>query len=249
MNDLAKIEIVEETGGPRTVMTPSRLPIGSVITPMVMLSRAIESGAGHDMIAKLMDLQERYDKDQARKAFNKAIAATKAEIPVIEKNRQGHTGKYADFAAYASIVDPIIAKHGLGYRFRTEQGDKIRVFCILFHEDGHSETNDLTGPADTSGFKNAIQSIGSTLSYLQRYTLIQALGLAAGNDDDGKAAGGNETVGDEQAEQITALALEVKADVPKLLAFFKAESISDIRARDFDRAIGMLNSKRAKSNG
>jgi hypothetical protein len=53
---------------------------------------------------------------------------------------------------------------------------------------GHSERTTLSATADTSGSKNSIQAIGSTVTYLQRYTLLAAVGLAAGGDDDGQAA-------------------------------------------------------------
>jgi hypothetical protein len=160
------------------------------MTPMDMLDRAVTQGASMEVLEKLMALQERWEANQARKSFNDAVAAAKAEIPVITKNREGHNSKrYADFAAYARVVDPILGKHGLGYRFRTVQDDRIHVTCILFHKAGHVEENTLAGPADATGSKNAIQAIGSTLTYLQRYSLTQALGLAATEDDDGKAAG------------------------------------------------------------
>jgi hypothetical protein len=158
------------------------------VTPMDMLNRAVSSGASLDMVEKLMTLQERWEGNQARKAFDEAIAAAKAQIPPIERNATGHNNKrYANFAAIATVVDPILSQHGLSYRFRTTQTDKISVTCILSHKAGHSEETTLAGPADSSGNKNAIQAIGSTLTYLQRYSLVQMLGLAAAADDDGKA--------------------------------------------------------------
>ena len=45
----------------------------------------------------------------------------------------------------------------------------------------------MSAPADSSGSKNPVQQIGSTMTYLQRYTLIGALGLTtADKDDDGR---------------------------------------------------------------
>jgi len=164
-------------------------PPSNTINPMQMVQQALASGAGIEVLTKLMDLQERWEKTQARKDFDEAIAAAKAQIKPVARNKKGHNDKrYADFAAYAREVDPILADHGLSYRFRTDQDDRIKVTCILSHKSGHSETNTLAGPADSSGSKNAIQAIGSTLTYLQRYTLTQALGLAASDDDDGRAA-------------------------------------------------------------
>lgn len=217
------------------------------VTPMDMLNRAVETGAGLEMVEKLMSLQERWETGQARKAFDRAIAAAKAKITPIQRNAKGHNDKrYADFAAIAKVVDPILSEHGLSYRFRTAQGDRISVTCILSHEDGHSEETTLTGPADTSGSKNAIQAIGSTLTYLQRYSLVQMLGLAASNDDDGKAGSDAGTISEDQAAELIALADEVGADKRAFCNYFKVEGIAMLPAKDFDRAKSALNKKRAK---
>lgn len=217
------------------------------VTPMDMLNRAVESGAGLDMVEKLMSLQERWETGQARKAFDRAIAAAKAKITPIQRNAKGHNDKrYADFAAIAKVVDPILSEHGLSYRFRTAQGDRISVTCILSHEDGHSEETTLSGPADASGSKNAIQAIGSTLTYLQRYSLVQMLGLAASNDDDGKAGATGGTISEDQAAELIALADEVGADKRAFCEYFRIDGIAMMPAKDFDRAKIALNKKRAK---
>jgi hypothetical protein len=217
------------------------------VTPMDMLSRAVESGAGLDMVEKLMGLQERWETGQARKAFDKAIAAAKAKITPIQRNAKGHNEKrYADFAAIAKVVDPILSEHGLSYRFRTAQTERISVTCILSHEDGHSEETTLSGPADASGSKNAIQAIGSTLTYLQRYSLVQMLGLAASADDDGKSADSGEAITLEQVEELVALADEVGADKEAFCRYFKVGGFADITTKDFPRAVAALNKKRAR---
>jgi len=234
---LEKVSVIppEEPAGP----APS-------VTPLDMLNRAVLAGADIAMIEKLMALHERWDAGQARKAFDEAVAAAKRDIPPITRNVQGHNAKrYADFAAIARVVDPIIGAHGLSYRFRTSQTDRISVTCILSHKAGHSEETTLSGPADTSGSKNAIQAIGSTLTYLQRYSLVQMLGLAAGNDDDGKAAGDGDTITDEQVTQLVDLADEVGADKIALCKYFNVESIAAITVKDFPRVVAALNKKRA----
>lgn len=219
----------------------------ATVTPMDMLNRAVQSGASLEMVEKLMTLQERWDSSQARKAFDKAIAAAKAKITPIQRNAKGHNDKrYADFAAIAKVVDPILSEHGLSYRFRTAQSDRISVTCILSHEAGHSEETTLTGPADTSGSKNAIQAIGSTLTYLQRYSLVQMLGLAASNDDDGKAAVDGGAISEDQAAELIALADEVGADKRAFCEYFKIDGIAMMPAKDFERAKIALNKKRAK---
>lgn len=216
----------------------------SVMTPMDMLNKAVAQGADINVLEKLMGLQERWEANQARKAFNEAMSAAKTEIPAIVRNRSGNNSKkYADFAAIAAVVDPILAKHGLSYRFRSVQDERINVTCVLSHKAGHSEETTLAGPADTSGNKNAVQAIGSTLMYLQRYSLVQALGLATSDDDDGRA-GGTNVITPEQAGDIHALIQETASDKVKFLDWLGVEAVEQIPATKLQVAVKALNDKR-----
>lgn len=164
--------------------------------PMEMLSRAVQSGASVETLEKLMALQERWEANNARKAFDAAMAAARQELPEIIKGRvvdftssKGRTHyRYEDLAIISETVSPILAKHGLSFRWRTSQeGDRVRVTCVVSHREGHSDETSLDAGQDHSGNKNPIQAIGSTVTYLQRYTLKAALGLAAGPDTDSVA--------------------------------------------------------------
>lgn len=218
------------------------------LTPMSMLDRAIASGAGIEVLEKLMGLQERWEKNESRKAFDEAVANAKAELKPVARTATGHNSKkYADFAAIASAVDPIITKHGLSYRFRSDQGDRISVTCILSHRAGHSETTTLSGPPDASGSKNAIQAIGSTLTYLQRYSLVQMLGLAAAEDDDGKAGAAGPRIAPAQVEEINELLTAKRADVAAFLKWAKVEKIEDMPAAHYDAALDAIAQYKPKA--
>lgn len=214
------------------------------VTPMEMLNNALTKGASVEMLEKLLTLQEKWESGQARRAFDAALSAAKAEIPVILKNASGHNNKrYADFAAIARVVDPIISKHGLSYRFRTRQDDRIHVTCVLSHEAGHSEENTLAGPADSSGSKNAIQAIGSTLTYLQRYSLTQALGLAASEDDDGRTANVRsiETITEAQVIKVRDALLSQERDERRFLEYIKFDRLEDITVDYYETALGIAS--------
>ncbi|MFA6984598.1 MAG: ERF family protein [Arenimonas sp.] len=212
------------------------------VTPMDMLNRAVSSGASLEMVEKLMTLQERWDASLARKQFDAAVSAAKAEIPAITRNATGHNSKrYADFAAIAKVVDPIIGKHGLSYRFRTTQNGTIAVTCILSHKAGHSEETTLCGPADKSGNKNDIQAIGSTLTYLQRYSLVQMLGLAAAADDDGKAAANVAAITQKQADDLRDIIDAKGKDRKAFLKWAKVDRIEDIPADCYEACVNAAN--------
>lgn len=225
------------------------------MTPMSMLDRAISSGASIEVLEKLMGLQERHEANQARKAFDNAMAAAKAEIPTITKNREvdftstkGRTHyRYEDLGEIARVVSPILAKHGLSYRYRMTSAvnEPVSVTCIVSHRDGHFEENTLCAGRDDTGGKNAIQQIGSTLTYLQRMTLKGALGIAVSNDDDGKGSEDSDTISMDQIQQLIALCEEVAADKEAFCKYFKVERIPEISTKDFPRAVAALNKKRA----
>ena len=220
---------------------PAQLP-ASPATPMELLSRALDRGANLEMVEKLMDLQERHEKNQARKAFDAAIAAAKSQIKPVAKNRTGHNNKrYADMAAFAKAVDPVLAAHGLSYRFRSDQANgSIHVTCILSHRDGHAEETTLASGADTSGGKNSIQAIGSALTYLSRYSLTMALGLAASEDDDGAGADAAEPISEEQLQDIRDKLASSGSDIERFCKYMGVEALPDIRKNDYPKALAAI---------
>jgi hypothetical protein len=230
---------------------------GGPLTPMDMLDRALANGASVEVMERLMGLQERWEKNQARKDFDEAMAAAKSEIPVIFKNREvdftsakGRTNyRHEDLAGIARTVDPILAKQGLSYRFRTSSlpNEPVTVTCIVSHRSGHSEENSLAAGRDDSGNKNSIQAVGSTITYLQRYTLKAALGLSASTDDDGKTVDAGEAISEQQVSTIQSLIVELAADIPRFCKYMKVDRIDEIPAKQYQRAIAALEAKRSKS--
>jgi hypothetical protein len=209
-----------------------------------------------EKLEKMLEMQERIDAMQARKAFDQAISAAKGEIPEITKNR--HVGfeaknggaktdyRHEDFAQIARAVDPILARHGLSYRYRTQQAEaRVTVTCILAHRDGHSEETTLTSNVDASGNKNPIQAVGSAITYLQRYTLKAALGLAVSNDDDGATSGnaaGADTITEEQFHTLKEL-MEQAGAGGQFLNLYGIDHIGELPAKMFGPAQYALNQK------
>jgi hypothetical protein len=184
---------------------PQSVP--GAVTPMQMLQIAVQQGADLDKLEKLMGLQERWEANEAKKAFVAAMAAFKADPPSILKSKQVNIPGAAKFAhaTLASVCDGVCAalsKHGLSHTWETSQQDgSITVTCVITHERGHSERTSLTARPDDSGRKNSIQQIASTVTYLERYTLMAATGLAAKDmDDDGRSAGRRDEGAEPDAE-------------------------------------------------
>lgn len=109
---------------------------------------------------------------------------------------------------------------------------------------GHSEETSLTASPDISGTKNAIQAIGSTISYLQRYTILALTGLATGDmDTDGKTV---EYISDKQVSILTDLINDTGADEAKFLAYMDIESMAKITTEQYSKAVAALRKKGAQ---
>jgi hypothetical protein len=166
------------------------------ITPMALIQQAQAGGSSIEQMQQLFDLQMRWEENEARKAYNDAIAKFKQEDIFIVKDATVHfqSSKGTTHYTHATLggvvgqVTPMMSKHGLSHSWNTQQnGGSISVTCKISHRLGHSESVTLFAGADNSGNKNSIQQIGSTVTYLQRYTLLSALGLAT-SDDDGQGS-------------------------------------------------------------
>ncbi len=167
----------------------------NTVTPMELLSAAVTQGADTSKLEKLMELQERWEANEARKAFVVAMAKFKENPPKIVKDKQvaflDVKYKHAELDQVSGKIGLALSLVGISHRWNVEQAaGAIRVTCILTHVQGHSESVTLEGVADQSGKKNAVQGIGSTVAYLERYTLLAATGLATGEDDNDGAGTG-----------------------------------------------------------
>jgi hypothetical protein len=140
-----------------------------------------------------MALQERWEANEARKAHAAAFSAFKADAVTIIKGTTIKDGplkgkKHADLFDVVSAVTPGLSKHGLSvsWKLTKDEKDWLEVTCYLKHVGGHVEFVSMGGAPDSGPGRNAIQARGSTKTYLERYTSLAILGMAASDaDDDG----------------------------------------------------------------
>ena len=245
-----------------TEAAPAAQPDAS--TPAGMIQMAVQQGADTDKLRELMNLKREWEADEARKAYVAAMAHFRATCPMPKKDsrvsypdRHGKLTEYwhVKLSTLAQTVSEYMAPHGLSYRWSTEQKDaRIFVTCTVEHEQGHSESITLSGSPDDSGGKNSIQSVGSTVRYLQRYTLECATGIVSSEqDDDGAGASGSsapETITENQAQDLDALIDEVcPADRQKFLEYMKVSRLSEIPASRWDEAVRAVELKRTPKRG
>jgi len=180
-----------------TVMEPVA-NIASIMQQVIDKAETIspESFVGAiERLAKIqLDMFDRSDKI----AFRNAMTEFKEKMPRITRQRsiedkEGNE-KYR-VVALEDVADPVMkALVGLGITYRWKTSDlpdgRIRVTCILglqgtaYEEEGSS----LAAPPDTAGGKDPLKAIGSTTSYLEKYTLIASVGMHVYGDDPEAAA-------------------------------------------------------------
>lgn len=207
---------------------------------------------------KLWEMYKSIVQWQAEKSFNAAFAQMQAKMPVITergeiKNGQGKVvSQYAYYEDINDTVKPLLQEYGFAMMFKTDDTDpqRVRVVGILMHEDGHRESCPLPLPADTSGFKNEVQSYGSSISYAKRYILIDLLNITTrGQDDDGQTAG-VKTITESQAADLQALIEETKTDKNSFLTYISGiakrqiTSLQSIPENLHKTAVDALNKKR-----
>jgi hypothetical protein len=244
-------------------------------SPIDVVAELLARGVTVESLEKILEIQRKHEAEQARRAYFAAMAAFKAEpIDKIKKKKSvGYNLKTGGRIDYKhETLDQVVAavrlpmaKHGLSHRWTAEQqaDNVIRVACVITHEAGHSgDPVTLFGMPDESGQKNALQQVRSTITFLQRATLLLATGLAAeGEDDDGRqgARNGSPPRGSEDPEPSAprskggdgkATAKQVKllktkleragASEPELLTFFGVESIEALPFGAVNDALGWI---------
>lgn len=219
---------------------------------------ATNKDANLEVFARLMDERRREEDRAAERAFNSAMSAAKGELqPVLKTHDVDFTGKsgtrtkyrYEAFADVARIVDPVFSAHGLSYRFSVAQKvDQVIVTCIVSHADGYSERTSLEGKVDPGATgMSMVQALGSSLTYLQRYSLRAAIGLAAAIDDDGRGAGGTSPkITGAQANELERLIDETGRSQSTLLRLIGVESILDMSIDQWTRAKEVLDLAKAE---
>jgi hypothetical protein len=120
-------------------------------------------------------------------ALYAALAKAQGEMTGAVKDAKNPHFK-SQYATLASVVDVVrgpLSRHGIAWvQTVGVEGQTVSVETWLHHSNGGSLG---CGVLTATGKDSSPQSIGSTLTYLRRYSLMAALGVPA-EDDDGESA-------------------------------------------------------------
>src|SRR5215831_4250498 len=116
-----------------------------------------------------------------------ALAKAQAEMPVaaFDATNPFLKSKYATLGAVIQASRPILAKHKLSLvQFPISDATSIGVESILTHESGEFVSEKILISLTEEKGKSKVQSAGSTLTYLRRYSWASILGMYSDEDTD-----------------------------------------------------------------
>lgn len=214
--------------------------------------------ANVEAFGKLLDMQERVAKDQRKVEYMAAMARLAPRLPIVDRNgvvkyegKEGKAGMNRKYGLYEDIdkaIRPLYSEEGFSVSWKTGEGPggKIRMSGVCSHKSGHSEEAFIDLPHDSSGGKNAIQAIGSTvLGYGRRMLTTMIFNVRiAGIDTD---AIDLSPITEDQTRDLEAAISEVKGSMAGFLKKFKIAKIGDLLKSDLDDALQMVEEKRRAS--
>lgn len=134
--------------------------------------------------------------------FTKIVSALikfQGESIPAQKDRENPAFKsnYSTLDALWTVARPLLVKNELAFTQNVEwrEGKGLFLRSTLFHVSGEWLESFIPLPAMGNNARNAMQELGSAITYLKRYVMAAMLGLVSENDeldDDGNGAGRNQ---------------------------------------------------------
>lgn len=144
------------------------------------------------------------------------------------------------------LVSSVVEKIG-----ETKNGSPIIRYAGRYEVDFVNCDNPedkITVPGEAHANDHGDKAPGKATSYATKYAMLKLFNIETGENEEGRVEPYEaiKRITDEQAANLEALITEVKADKAKFLKWMQAESVEDIRARDYDEAVKALEAKRGK---
>lgn len=233
----------------------------TAVTLQVLMQAARDPNVKPENLERYLAMHKELLADQRKEEFNAAMGRLQPRLPRIKKNgrieivdkQTGQVKQSTPFARYEDldrVIRPLLFEEGFtGFSFTTEErtvaGGGIVVHGKLSHKCGHSEVSSMPVPLDTSGSKNNIQGMGSSLSYGKRYLVCAMLNIITeGEDTDGHQVTG--PIGEREVNMLIDLMKQAGMDPAaeaKFKTHMKVKALSDILLRDYPQAVYLLQAK------
>lgn len=222
-------------------------------TPMDLLRIATNQGADIEKLEKLMQLQERWEANEARRAFSADFVSMKPHLPRVirTKNNTETKSKYAPIEDINAAIDPILQQYGFSTATKVVGQDEksVTVKAELWHRGGHVEETQISMPLDLAGFKGTVNKTGphalsSSVTYGRRVALCALLNISTGDDTDGNAGTGTSVPGDWLRERVEWIANA--GTVEETVKLFQDAYRKADQAKDKNAMKALIDAKNAR---
>ena len=216
-------------------------------SPADVIRMAVAGKADLGKMEKFLELQERYDANQARKIFTAAFSNAQAKITAVLKTKLNPQtrSKYADLGDIIKAAQPIYTGEGFSiifYEGETAVPENIRVCADVLHRAGHKETYHYDVPLDGMGLKGnpnmtKIHGKSSSVSYGRRYLMCMIWNIPT-QDDDAQSAtvAPIEYITKKQTEKVLDDLKKLKLDKDMFLEYMKIESVEKMPKSELAKA-------------
>lgn len=151
---------------------------------------------------------------------------------------------YADLTSVIKAIKQPFADNGLSYtQFPVSNENGVGVSTRLMHVSGQWLEMEYTLPT----VKKDPQASGSAITYARRYALQSIAGIPTADDDAESAmlrGDDKKIISDDQIIAIKKLLDETGADSEKFCKWLKVNSVDQILAVHYDRAVAALEAKK-----
>ena len=150
---------------------------------------------GPEIVERMMAVRRELNAEAARAAFDEAMAALQAEMPVIGKCKGVFVdGKkayaFTPFEVLVATLKPLLERHRFSFALGTDTESKdgwVIASCTITHRAGHSRTSTAKFPlGDGTRLMSKTQVYAAALTFASRRVFCNAFGIVtAGEDVDG----------------------------------------------------------------
>lgn len=165
---------------------------------------------------------------KAQGEMEQLTATRTAKIPT--KDGGGYSYKYADLSDVLSVARKALSKNGIAIVQSYEIGVPLILNTTMLHTSGEWLKSSL--PVFITQTTRP-QEIGSLMTYMRRYALSSMVGLAAEEDDDGKAAQGAQPPQQPKAAAKTDPKLITEAQCQLLYATCAQQGVTSATAKKY----------------
>ena len=230
-------------------MTKNEIVEQKTFSPAEMIMAAISDKSDLDKIERLLEIQVKWEANEARKVYAKAFAIAQEGILSVVKTRSNSQtkSKYADLGDVIDSAKPVYTKEGFSVTFNegdSPKEDHVRIIADVLHTAGHKESYHFDVPMDGKGIQgNAnmtkIHAKASSVSYGRRYLMCMIWNIPTADDD-----GNTQILPTVSEQQLKALKDLIKAkglDETMLLTYLKVESLENLLASEYMKAVNAIN--------